>query len=212
MNDELPPMGLRIVLAYGTMALILASIAWFPRSRWAALLTSKVGPSLDPRGMTRHETLRAAGGYLVIAGFGLATVYLVDLFWGWIVGTDPFNDLGISAIFWLCGLAIAVGVAGALYLGIRAIFRPATLYRWIEDELSRSEFLKTYSHAGGGDPVLIVHHEAGDYEAFVVGPPPEARLLGEATRGFPWGTLSSLGRWPTLEEAEGVARTETANG
>jgi hypothetical protein len=212
MNDELPPLGLRIVLAYGAIFLIIASIAWFPGSRWTRLLGAKVGPNLDPTGRTRRETFGSAAGFVLIAAYALATLYLSEPLFRWALGRDPWHDQGFNAVIFICAIGFMVGVAGALYLGIRALFRPAAIYRWEDDELSRAELLKTYQPAiGHAAPVVIFCHQEGDFEAFGVLNAPPREQLGQVVRGFWWGTLKSLGRWPTLEEAERVAREHTGN-
>ena len=201
---------LRIGIAYGAIVVLILSMVWFPRAWWTRMLRTRHGPGTDYQNMTRSEVLRSAGGFLGIAGFGLLTVVVAVWVGNWLYG-DVDRSQPLSALMFMSTLVMMMGVAGAGYLGIRAVFRPPTMYRWYEDPLSQTEFLKQYVVPGVDSRLVIVQHPDRQYELVKVVPSRPDAVVGQTPRVFAWGTVESLVKSSTLEEVEARALSELAD-
>lgn len=212
------PSGTKILLVYGILFIIIATIGWFPRSWWSRTLRSRQGPGLEAHLMTRREAWSASGGFLLIGAIALAIslgcVWVGDLLFG-----QFDRSQSLSALMFMAFIGAMMGVGGAVYMGFRALFRPVMMYRWQEDELSRAEFLKRYVSPDEQQAALIFQHPSAEFEVLAVEPAPIGAKLGVTPRmilGMRNGragqyVLRSLGRFSGLEAAETCARTNTNN-
>lgn len=116
--------GRELRIGFTIIAGLLALVSFFPKSPISRSLFSRVGPSLDATSMTRSECLRAAGGLAFIAGLSVLTLYGIIAV-GKALGRDANDILPLAAAMFMYGLFVLMGVAGALYLLMRAPFRPA---------------------------------------------------------------------------------------
>ena len=102
---------------------LFVTAAVFPRSGATRLLFSQHGPSLDAEAMTRSECWKSARGFVVIALGAAATLYSLTLLEPW-VGRDVFDVPILGMLFFMYALFFLMGIVGALYLALKAPFRP----------------------------------------------------------------------------------------
>lgn len=183
------PSPARLLLGYALLFGLPLSVVVFPRTRWARLLYTRVGPSLDPRSMTRASCLRGAAAFAILGSASLAASYgtflVADAMFG------PLrHPLPMEALFFAYFLMGAMGLVASLYLLVRAPFRPAALPT--PAPTIRANFLKQYFSADGQVAANIFRLEDGSY-AVARNPP-----------GFE-GTTPAPSACATLEEAEKAA-------
>lgn len=118
--------GRELRIGFTIIAGLLALVSFFPKAPISRSLFSRVGPSLDAGSMTRSECLRAAGGFAFIAGLGVLTLYGI-LEVGEALGRDPYDILPLAAAMFMYSLFVLMGLVAAVYLLIRAPFRPVAL-------------------------------------------------------------------------------------
>ena len=117
------------MLAIGSVWVVVLLIRLFPDTWWARLLLSTHGPRTDVARMTRHDCLRAAGGFALIAALALATLIGLVAYAEWLDGptADPYQRPALGVLVWTYALVLLMGLGGAAYLLLRAPFRPRTL-------------------------------------------------------------------------------------
>lgn len=200
----------QVELVYWVILFAILTLSLVPRSWWYRDLRPKRAPSLRIATMARGEGWRAAAGYLAIAAIssGMAVgCVLFRKFWYGEGGTGDW----LLALYVAALLGILLGLGGALYLGANAIFRPRKMYRWQEDELSRADVLKKFVSPDGSNRAVIVQHPGQVFEVIAVEPPQTDGRLGVTFRMFRDFSLRSLGKTPSLEDAEMMAREATQN-
>lgn len=183
------PTTANLLLGYAVLFGLPLSVVVFPRSRWAKLLYTHVGPSLDYRSMTRSSCLRGAAVFAILgiasltASFG--TFSLADAIFG------PLrHPLPVEALFFAYFLMGAMGLVASFYLLVRAPFRPLALPT--PAPTLRAHFLKQYLSADGQVAANIFSLESGSYVVARIPPRPE-------------GESPAPSHCATLEEAEQVA-------
>lgn len=159
--------------------------------------------------MTRGEAWRSSVSFLLITtislGISCGSFALAEALPG---GSERHPTL--MALFFMAFLGVLLGIGGALYLLVAGAFRPATMYRWHEDPLSKAEFLKAYEAADRPTRALIFRHPSGDFEVVTVTIAPPGARQGIDFRVIDGRLLRSLGSTASLEEAEIKARAVTA--
>jgi hypothetical protein len=170
-----------------TFVLPLAA-AWFPRAWWARALASQVGPDLNVKTQSRSDCLRGAAVFLILGtaaiAMGLATFTLAEKWYGAVDRVPAF-----AVLFFTYTILGLVGWGGAVYLVIRAPFRPAVMPVPV-----RIEVLKEYRSPDGTKVARVFAQEGyAAYGLLVPASPPHPDAPGS------W---QALGPYATLEQAE----------
>jgi hypothetical protein len=160
MND-IPPA--RLWIGYVVMFGLPLLAILFRRTWWGRLLHAKAGPELDVTFQTRRDCFRNAATFAVLGVAGIlaafGTGWLADRFFGAVDAVPAV--MGLMFVYMILGL---VGFGGAIYLLIRAPFRPASLPAI--DPARDLYFLKEYETVDRSRLVFVAHNT--DMAYFVI--------------------------------------------
>lgn len=188
----------RLLIGYAIMFLLPAAVAWFPRSWWARTLRRSVGPDLNVKTQSRTDCFRGAATFLlfgtVALALGFATFSLAE---SWFGSVDRYPAFAV--LFFTYALLGLLGIGGAVYLAVRAPFRPAVIPTPIKITV-----LKEYrAVTGSGVARVFSQDDAQAYGLLVPLPPPR-----DPDAPVEW---EALGPFATLEEAEREALRVTGH-
>ena len=193
-----------VVLGYAGMAVLVAFGLLFPRSAWARALFSSHGPSLDAGRMRRRDCWRSAFGFAVIAALGAATLAILR----WLTAFVPrgWDNPLMNVLLFTYGLVTLIGLAGAIYLAVRAPFRPP---EHVPVPWHEAEFLKVYVGLDGTVRTSIFAHPGGTF--FVVSERQLGDVPGESVSWGPPTLIDEVDDVPTAEQlARGLTGHEAA--
>jgi hypothetical protein len=179
----------RLLIGYALMFGLPLAMLWFPRTWWAQILSSRVGPDLEVAHQTRADCLRNAVVFALLGaaaiGAWLGTSFFAEAWFGSIDRVMPLAVLAFT--YAILGL---VGFGGAIYLLARAPFRPAVLA--VPAPQPAYRVLKEYESR---DRTFVVFLVVDDADCFFVLVP----VLTPSPEG-PQSII--LGPCGTLEDAE----------
>jgi hypothetical protein len=115
--------GRPLILGFGLIGVVLLLVLVFPGSTFSRVMRSHHGPSLSAGTMSRGECLRSAGSFLVVVIMSLGSIYLIDTV-ATHLGVYPGDVPELQVLLFMYVIFLGIGVIGALYLLVRAPFRP----------------------------------------------------------------------------------------
>jgi hypothetical protein len=153
---------IHLVVVFGAAFGISILAASSPRTWWARLLFSSLGPRLDADRMSRRQCLRSALGFFSIAALGLGATAGIVWFGDRVPGLEGQRLIGMMTV--LYGVVGMTGLGAGLYLLTRAMLQPQLV-----SLRPPMEYLKEYVAADGlrrvrltegsdGSIVVTVHH------------------------------------------------------
>lgn len=205
MGDMPGPSLLQIATVYAVVIGLTLAAAWFPRTAWRRALRTQFGPGMDVGAMTRGECVRAAGAF-ALAGLiaSLAVVFIVVGAEYWLSGMN--ESVALFALGFMYLLLAAMGFAGALYLLVRAPFRPTTLPVSAEMLLAGWTFLKRYESSDRTRHAELWEDPARGVLVVNVQP-----VLVEESADPTWLLIGEPRRFCGLDEAEEYALMSTGH-
>jgi hypothetical protein len=184
---------IHLVVVFGAAFGISILAASSPRTWWARLLFSSLGPRLDADRMSRRQCLRSACGFFSIAALGLGATAGIVWFGDRVPGLDGERLVGMMTV--LYGVVGMTGLGAGMYLLTRAVLQPQLV-----SLRPPMESLKEYVAADGRRRVRLTEGPEGSVVVTVHHADVESR---RATPG------RVIARAVTLAEAEALALEAT---
>jgi hypothetical protein len=185
---------IHLVIVFGAAFGISILAASSPRTWWARLLFSSLGPRLDADRMSRRQCLRSAVGFFSIAALGLGASAGIVWFGDRVPGLDGERLVRLMTL--LYGVVGMTGLGAGMYLLTRAMFQPQLV-----SLRPTTEYLKEYVAADGLHRVRLTEGPDGFFVVTAYHPDLVSR------RGAVTGRI--LARTATLAEAEALALEAT---
>lgn len=184
---------IHLVVVFGAAFGISILAASSPRTWWARLLFSSLGPRLDADRMSRRQCLRSALGFFSIAALGLGATAGIVWFGDRVPGLDGQRLIGIMTV--LYGVVGMTGLGAGMYLLTRAMLQPQLV-----SLRPPMDYLKEYVAADGLRRVRLTEGPDGSIVVTVHQTDVEGR------RTAPGHVIA---RTVTLTEAEALALEAT---